>query len=73
MSSHQHADSFRSRHLAEHFLSIFGAKSVLPGIVFLATCQSQTAVHPLLMSTHMFSTVMPLKPPNKDARRDVRL
>lgn len=41
--------------------------------MFMATCQSQTALHPLLLSAHMFSTVVPLKPPNKDARRDVRI
>ncbi|KAF8531614.1 P-loop containing nucleoside triphosphate hydrolase protein [Gautieria morchelliformis] len=67
----EHADSFRSRHLAEHFLSVFGAKTVMAGIMFIATCQSQAALHPLLLSTHMFSTVVPLKPPNKDARRDI--
>ncbi|KAF8588870.1 AAA-domain-containing protein [Ramaria rubella] len=67
----EHADSFRSRHLAEHFLSVFGGKTVMPGIVFIATCQSQSSIHPLLMATHIFSGVVPLKAPNKDARRDI--
>ena len=67
----QHTDSFRSRHVAEHFLSVFCATSVTPGVVLLATCRSQTAIHALLTSTHVFSGVVQLKPPNKDARRDV--
>ncbi|KIJ51215.1 hypothetical protein M422DRAFT_223669 [Sphaerobolus stellatus SS14] len=67
----EHTDSFRSRHLAEHFLSVFGSKSAISGVVVVATCQSQTAIHPLLLSSHTFSTIIPLKPPNKDARRDI--
>ncbi|KAF8515366.1 AAA-domain-containing protein [Hysterangium stoloniferum] len=67
----EHADSFRSRHLAEIFISIFAAKSIMPGVIFIVTCQGQTALHPLLMSSHLFSDVVQLKPPNKDARRDV--
>ena len=73
----QHTDSFRSRHIAELFLAIFGssARAAAPnarGVVLLATAESQAALHPALNAAHVFREVVALKPPGKDARRDVR-
>ncbi|TFK44456.1 P-loop containing nucleoside triphosphate hydrolase protein [Crucibulum laeve] len=72
----EHADSFRSRHLTEIFVSIFSASSRTAslnsrGIVLIATASSSSALHPLLNSTHIFKEVIHVKPPNKDARRDI--
>ncbi|KAH9946561.1 AAA-domain-containing protein [Amylocystis lapponica] len=72
----EHADSFRSRHIAELFLSVFGpsSRSVAPnsnGVVLLAGAESQAALHPSLNSAHIFQEVVGLKPPRKDARKDI--
>ncbi|GBE85761.1 Peroxisome biosynthesis protein [Sparassis crispa] len=72
----EHADSFRSRHITEIFLAIYGpsARSAAPnanGVVLLAAAESQAALHPLLNSAHAFQEVVGLKPPGKDARRDI--
>ncbi|KZT66890.1 AAA-domain-containing protein [Daedalea quercina L-15889] len=72
----EHADSFRGRHITELFLSTFGSSSrtAAPnanGIVLLAAAESQAALHPSLNSSHLFQEVVSLKPPGKDARRDI--
>ncbi|OBZ72980.1 Peroxisome biosynthesis protein PAS1 [Grifola frondosa] len=72
----EHADSFHARHITELFLGIFGcsARSAAPnasGIVLLAAAESQASLHPLLNSSHVFQEIVNLKPPGKDARKDV--
>ncbi|KAI9441226.1 AAA-domain-containing protein [Lactarius indigo] len=73
----EHADSFRTRHLTETFLSIFSSAAAhelapdLSGIVLLATAESQAALHPLLSTTHLFKQVVHLKPPDKNARKQI--
>ncbi|KAG8958543.1 Peroxisome biosynthesis protein pex1 [Tulasnella sp. 419] len=67
----EHADSFRSRQLAECFIATFGATRLPLGVAILATCQSQSSLHPLLASSHMFSSRVTLKAPDKNARRDI--
>lgn len=73
----EHADSFRTRHLTETFLSIFSSAAAhelapdLSGIVLLATAESQAALHPLLSATHLFKQVVHLKPPDKNARKQI--
>ncbi|CUA69999.1 Peroxisome biosynthesis protein PAS1 [Rhizoctonia solani] len=68
--SAEHADSSRARHLAEHFLDVF-AESPAPGVALLATCQSPSALHPLLTTSHVFSHKVQLRAPDKAARRDI--
>lgn len=71
----QHADSFRTRHLTEIFLSIFSSTSAhelapdLSGIILIATAESQSALHPLLSSSHLFKQSVHLKPPDRNARK----
>ena len=73
----KHADSFRTRHLTETFLSIFSSAAAhelapdLSGIILLATAESQAALHPLLSATHLFKQVVHLKPPDKNARKQI--
>ncbi|KAF8273433.1 AAA-domain-containing protein [Lactarius quietus] len=73
----EHVDSFRTRHLTETFLSIFSSAAAhelapdLSGIVLLATAESQAALHPLLSATHLFKQVVHLKPPDKNARKQI--
>jgi peroxin-1 len=73
----KHADSFRTRHLTETFLSIFSSAAAhelapdLSGIVLLATAESQATLHPLLSATHLFKQVVHLKPPDKNARKQI--
>jgi peroxin-1 len=72
----QHADSFRSRHLTEIFLSIFSSSAHTSslnsrGILLLATADSTASIHSFLNSAHIFKEIVHVTPPNKDARRDV--
>ncbi|KAI0701334.1 AAA-domain-containing protein [Cytidiella melzeri] len=72
----EHADSFRSRHVTELFLELFGsaARFAAPnarGIVMMACAESSATIHPRLNAAHIFTEVVHLKPPNKDARRDI--
>ena len=75
--NNKHADSFRTRHLTETFLSIFSSAAMheiapdLSGIVLLATAESQATLHPLLSTTHLFKQVVHLKPPDKNARKQI--
>jgi peroxin-1 len=73
----QHADSFRTRQLTETFLSIFSSASAhdlapdLSNIVLIATAESQSALHPLFSASHLFKQVVHLKPPDKNARKQI--
>ncbi|EAU91532.2 peroxisome biogenesis factor 1 [Coprinopsis cinerea okayama7 len=72
----EHADSFRSRLLTEVFLRTFSSGSRLAplnakGIVVIATASSVAGLHPRLNSSHIFKEVVNVKPPNRDARRDI--
>jgi peroxin-1 len=73
----QHADSFRTRHLTETFLSTFSSASAhdlapdLSNIVLIATAESQSALHPLLSASHLFKQVVHLKPLGKNARKQI--
>ncbi|KAI8995209.1 AAA-domain-containing protein [Trametes punicea] len=72
----EHADSFHMRHVTELFLAIYGssARSAAPnarGVVLLAAAESSAALHPLLNSSHIFKEVVQLKPPSKDARKEI--
>ncbi|TFK23693.1 peroxisome biogenesis factor 1 [Coprinopsis marcescibilis] len=72
----EHAESFRSRLLTEVFLRAFSsANRVAPlnakGFILIATANSVSDLHPRLNSSHLFQEVVKVKPPNKDARRDI--
>ena len=72
----KHTDSFRSRHITELFLREFGSsmRTAAPnarGIILLASATSKQALHPNLHLLHTFQEVVNLKPPNKDARKEV--
>ncbi|KAF5386195.1 hypothetical protein D9615_002287 [Tricholomella constricta] len=72
----QHADSFRTRHITEIFLSLYSssARAAIPnsrGTLLLATAASTASLHPLVSTAHVFQEVINVKPPNNDARRDI--
>lgn len=72
----EHAESFRSRHLTEIFLSLFSSGDrTAPlnsrGIILLATAESTASLHPLINSLHIFTEVIHVTTPNKEGRRDM--
>ncbi|KAG2125764.1 P-loop containing nucleoside triphosphate hydrolase protein [Suillus clintonianus] len=72
----EHADSFRQRHITELFLMHFSsnerlAPSNFRGIVLLATAESQTSVHSLLHTLHVFKDVASIPPPGREARKEI--
>ncbi|KAG6889103.1 hypothetical protein C0995_003672 [Termitomyces sp. Mi166 len=72
----EHADSFRTRHITEIFLSLYSSSSRTAaqdsrGLLLLATATSTASLHPLVKSAHIFQEEIKVKPPNSDARRDI--
>ncbi|KAL0956260.1 hypothetical protein HGRIS_002414 [Hohenbuehelia grisea] len=72
----EHADSFRSRHLAEVFLYQYSAAcraaaNNFRGVIMLGTASSAASLHPLINKMHVFEEEVHVKPPDKNARRDI--
>jgi peroxin-1 len=43
----------------------------LAGIILIAAAESQSALHPLLSASHLFKRTVHLKPPDKNARKQI--
>ncbi|KAL7321939.1 Peroxisome biosynthesis protein pex1 [Mucor circinelloides] len=65
----EHADSTRSRHLAELFVSMAQIACQRHRIMMMATAQQQQSLHPALITHHIFSELKHLQPPNRDERK----
>ncbi|KAI9481479.1 MAG: P-loop containing nucleoside triphosphate hydrolase protein [Benjaminiella poitrasii] len=65
----EHADSTRSRHLAELFVRASLVACQRHPIMLIATAQQQQSVHPALITHHVFSELRHLQPPNRDERK----
>ncbi|CEP16460.1 hypothetical protein [Parasitella parasitica] len=65
----EHADSTRSRHLAELFVSLALTACHRHPIMLMATAQQQQSLHPALITHHIFSELKHLQPPNRDERK----
>jgi peroxin-1 len=68
----EHADSTRTRHLAELFVSMARIACQRHDIMLIATSQQQQSVHTALITHHIFSELCHLNPPNRDERKLVR-
>ncbi|KAG0174872.1 Peroxisome biosynthesis protein pex1 [Apophysomyces sp. BC1034] len=67
----EHADSTRSRHLAELFTRQAMTMTKRHSIMVIATSQQQQSVHPSLITNHMFSELRHLNPPSRDERKEI--
>ncbi|TFY82022.1 hypothetical protein EWM64_g1986 [Hericium alpestre] len=72
----EHADSSRTRHLANLFVSLFSSMAHdisrdTTGVIMLATAESLAALHPLLNTLHVFKEVFHLRPPDRKARKEI--
>ncbi|KAF9902887.1 Peroxisome biosynthesis protein pex1 [Linnemannia zychae] len=68
----EHADSFRSRQIAEVFLQIATKMCKrFDQIAIVATAQQQVSVHPSLITSHLFSEITRLMPPGKTERKEM--
>ncbi|KAG2343853.1 AAA-domain-containing protein [Suillus weaverae] len=72
----EHADSFRQRHITELFIMQYSSNARLApsnfrGIVLLATAESQTSVHSLLHTLHIFKDIASIPPPGRGARKEI--
>ncbi|OZJ02749.1 hypothetical protein BZG36_03349 [Bifiguratus adelaidae] len=68
----EHADSFRSRQLAEVFLQCcMQYRKHQQNFLILATSQHQQSIHPLLVTSHLFSELLHIQPPNKQERKEI--
>ncbi|KAA1470710.1 AAA-domain-containing protein [Dentipellis sp. KUC8613] len=72
----EHADSFRTRVLTELFVSMFSAQAhdLAPdtsGVIIIGTAESQSSLHPLLGTMHVFKETVKLKAPDRIARKEI--
>ncbi|KIJ18346.1 hypothetical protein PAXINDRAFT_167524 [Paxillus involutus ATCC 200175] len=72
----EHTNSFRSRHITELFIAQYSAgERMIPSnfraIVMIGTAESQTSLHALVHTLHIFQEVYPIQSPNKDARKEI--
>ncbi|KAF9415649.1 Peroxisome biosynthesis protein pex1 [Podila epigama] len=68
----EHADSFRSRQIAEVFLQIATKMCKrFDRLAIVATAQQQASVHPSLITSHLFSEIVRLTPPGKTERKEM--
>lgn len=67
----EHADSFRSKQLAEIFMQIVKNMTNRHPIVVVATSQQQQSVHPSLVNNHIFNQLYHLNPPGRDERKQI--
>ncbi|KAG0370147.1 P-loop containing nucleoside triphosphate hydrolase protein [Gamsiella multidivaricata] len=68
----EHADSFRSRQIAEVFLQIASRMCKrFDRITIVATAQQQVSVHPSLITSHLLSEIIRLTPPGKTERKEM--
>ncbi|KAH7922507.1 AAA-domain-containing protein [Leucogyrophana mollusca] len=72
----EHADSFRTRHITELFITLYAPTARLGppnfrGIVLLATAESSASVHPLLNVKHVFQEEIPVVAPGREVRKEI--
>ncbi|KIK98366.1 hypothetical protein PAXRUDRAFT_692364 [Paxillus rubicundulus Ve08.2h10] len=72
----EHANSFRSRHITELFVAQYSSgERMIPSnfraIVMIGTAESQTSLHALVHTLHIFQEVYHIQSPNKDARKEI--
>lgn len=65
----EHADSTKSRHLAELFVRMALIACQRHPIMIMATAQQQQSIHPALITHHIFSELNHLQPPSQDERK----
>ncbi|KAI8084697.1 P-loop containing nucleoside triphosphate hydrolase protein [Halteromyces radiatus] len=66
----EHADSTRSRHIAELFTQVILTMTKRHSIMVIATSQQQS-IHPSLITNHVFSELRHLNPPSRDERKQI--
>lgn len=67
----EHVDSPRARQLAEALVARARIVMKEHQVFILCTAQSNVSLHPLLISSHILCETVQLKPPSKEARREV--
>jgi peroxin-1 len=68
----EHMDSFRYRQLAEVFIDTFKRSlAKYPRISVLATGSQSQSIHPLLLSSHIFTHTFHITPPGKPERETI--
>lgn len=65
----EHADSTKSRHMAELVVRMVSIASQRHPIMLIATAQQQQSIHPALITHHIFSDLNHLQPPGRDERK----
>ncbi|KAL0077722.1 P-loop containing nucleoside triphosphate hydrolase protein [Phycomyces blakesleeanus] len=67
----EHADSTRSRHLAELFSRMARTMTSRHPIMIIATSQQQQSLHPTMITHHVFTELRHVNPPTRDERKQI--
>ncbi|KAI9012001.1 P-loop containing nucleoside triphosphate hydrolase protein [Phycomyces nitens] len=67
----EHADSTRSRHLAELFSTIARTMTARHPLMIIATSQQQQSLHPTMITHHVFTELRHVNPPTRDERKQI--
>ncbi|KAJ3184012.1 Peroxisome biosynthesis protein pex1 [Gaertneriomyces sp. JEL0708] len=67
----EQGDSSRSRQLAELFLDAVSRASSRSKVAIVGISQQQTSLHASLISSHLFTEIIHIMPPNKDQRQEI--
>lgn len=69
----EHADSSRTRQLAETFQQLVSSVMESRPVTILASCQAQESIHSHLITSHIFEETFHLKSPDKQVRQAILL
>ncbi|KAI7871794.1 P-loop containing nucleoside triphosphate hydrolase protein [Spinellus fusiger] len=67
----EHADSTRSRHLAELLASMTRTMTQRHSIMAIATSQQQQSLHPTFINNHIFTKLQHVNPPTRNERKEI--
>lgn len=67
----EHADSTRTRQLAEVFQQLVSSIMESRPVTVLASCQAQESIHSHLVTSHIFEETFHLKSPDKEVRHAI--
>ncbi|TDL24400.1 AAA-domain-containing protein [Rickenella mellea] len=68
----EHAESFRARQLAHLFMAVFAGDMInAKHMVLLVTAQSDTALHNVVRTGHIFMDTFKVNPPTRTGRKDI--
>jgi peroxin-1 len=71
MGESEHMDTARYKQLAALFIDVALQAKRSKSVIFVATAQNTSNLHPMIMEAHIFDEVLQIVPPSKKERREI--